>query len=112
MLDLMQLWVRHVHFSYWLMCCVREERHQHGHAYFVERERVGRLSILGSLLATHPFGKELQMERINLANNILHVDASLCAESNAPVYIMELHAKNIVGMWNLLYIDITDKSIF
>lgn len=38
------------------------------------------------------------MEKTNLVSNIPRVDASLCVESNALVYIMELAVKNIVGM--------------
>lgn len=38
------------------------------------------------------------MEKTSLVSNIPHVDASLCVESNALVYIMELAVKNIVGM--------------
>lgn len=38
------------------------------------------------------------MVNISLASSILHVAASLCAESNAPVYIIgELAAKSTVG---------------
>lgn len=77
---------------------VRTQIFQQGRGYFVEGARHGSLNILGNLLATHQFGKELLMEKTSLVSNIPHVDASLCVESNALVYIMELAVKNIVGM--------------
>lgn len=68
------------------------------HGCYVEGAKRGSSNILGNLLATHQFGKESPMGKTSLVSNIPHVDASLCVESNALVYIMELAAKNIVGM--------------
>uniref|UniRef100_A0A2N9IR30 SET domain-containing protein n=1 Tax=Fagus sylvatica TaxID=28930 RepID=A0A2N9IR30_FAGSY len=76
---------------------VRNQIFQLGRGCFVEGARHGSLNILGNLLATHQFGKELLMGRISLVSNIPHVDASLCVESNALVNIMKLAVKNIVG---------------
>lgn len=61
------------------------KRCQQDHDCFVERVEHGNLNILGSQLAIPQFGKELQMEKISLASNILHVDANQCVESNALV---------------------------
>jgi hypothetical protein len=77
---------------------VRNQIFQLGRGCFVEGARHGSLNILGNLLATHQFGKELLMGRTSLVSNIPHVDASLCVESNALVNIMKLAVKNIVGM--------------
>nr|GMD12098.1 Histone-lysine N-methyltransferase EZA1 [Ipomoea batatas]GMD28206.1 Histone-lysine N-methyltransferase EZA1 [Ipomoea batatas] len=38
------------------------------------------------------------MGKISPVNNILHVDANLCVESNALVYRIVLAVKNIVGV--------------
>ncbi|KAF5931444.1 hypothetical protein HYC85_032317 [Camellia sinensis] len=73
-------------------------RCQQGHGYFVEGAEHGSLNILGSLLGIHQCGKELQMGKTSLVSNFNHVDASLCVESNALVYIMELAVKSIVGV--------------
>lgn len=42
------------------------------------------------------------MGKISPVNNILHVDANLCVESNALVYRIVLAVKNIVGMFSIL----------
>ena len=75
----------------------RSKRCQQDHDCFVEGVEHGSLNILGNLLAIHQFGKELQMEKISLASNILRVDASQCVESNALVCTMELAVKSTVG---------------
>lgn len=67
------------------------------HGCFVEEEEHGNLNILGSPLAIHQFGKELQMVKINLVSSIPHVGASLCVESSALVCIMEHAVKNTAG---------------
>ncbi|CAL5425895.1 unnamed protein product [Camellia sinensis] len=77
---------------------MKNERCQQGHGYFVEGAEHGSLNILGSLLGIHQCGKELQMGKTSLVSNFNHVDASLCVESNALVYIMELAVKSIVGV--------------
>ncbi|XVF72747.1 hypothetical protein PTKIN_Ptkin12aG0145200 [Pterospermum kingtungense] len=74
----------------------RSKRSQQDHDCFVEGAELGSLNILGNLLAIHQFGKELLMEKISLASNILRVDANQCVESNALVCIMELAAKSTV----------------
>lgn len=83
----------------WLFDCVRSERCQQGLGYFVKGAERGSLNILGSLLDIHQCGKELQTEKISLVSNIYHVDVSQCAESNAPVYIMEIAVRSIVGKY-------------
>lgn len=84
---------------------------QQGRGCFVEGARHGSLNILGNLLATHQFGKELPMEKTNLVSNIPRVDASLCVESNALVYIMELAVKNIVGAQRAAKIGSGDVTV-
>lgn len=37
------------------------------------------------------------MGKTSLVSNIYHVDVGQCAESNAPVYIMEIAVSSIVG---------------
>lgn len=37
------------------------------------------------------------MGKTSLVSNIYHVDVGQCAESNAPVYIMEIAVRSIVG---------------
>lgn len=92
--------------------CVRTKRCQQDRGCFVEGGRHGSLNILGNLLATHQFGKELPMGKTSLVSNIPHVDASPCVESNALVYIMELAVKNIVGMLFLIYIAVEVVKMF
>lgn len=55
------------------------------------------------LLDIHCFEKEWQMANSSLASSILPVIASLCAGSNAPVFLMEHAVKSIVGMSACLY---------
>lgn len=98
---LMELLICQVHFQKTtrkLMQILWNERCQQGHGYFVEGAEHGSLNILGSLLGIHQCGKELQMGKTSLVSNFNHAYASLCAESNALVYIMELAVKSIVGV--------------
>lgn len=87
-------------------CCLRSKRCLQDHGCFVEEEEHGNLNILGSPLAIHQFGKELQMVKINLVSSIPHVGASLCVESSALVCIMEHAVKNTAGRSNCYLIGI------
>lgn len=78
---------------------VRTKTYHLGHGRCWERgAKQESLNILGSLLAIHQYGKGLLMERTNLASSIHHVDVSQCVERIVLVWMVELAAKNIVGM--------------
>ena len=76
-----------------------------------KRQKRGSLNILGSLLATHQYGKELLMEKTNLASSIYHVDVNQCVESNALVFRVELAMKSIAGVQRAARIGSTGTTM-
>lgn len=90
---------------------IRTKRCQQDRDCFVEGVEHGSLNILGNLLAIHQFGKELQMEKINLASNILRADANQCVERNALVCTMELAVKSIVDARRVAKTGLGDATV-